>query len=434
MKSYKLRLIILSFMQFAVWGAYLTSQGRYLAGAGFGERIGMFYAIQGIVSIFMPAIMGIIADKWIQAQRLLGICHLLAGLAMAGAGIYGVTAGDAVQYGTLFGLYAVSIAFFMPTIAISNSVAYTVLEKAGKDPVKDFPPIRVWGTVGFICSMWFVDLVHFRGAAMQETSMQYVVSGVLSILLALYTLSLPECPINRSSGKKSLVDAMGLRAFALFKQRKMAVFFIFSMLLGVALQITNGFANPFLADFGNLAEYQGTFGVEHSNMLISLSQVSETLCILLIPFFLKRYGIKNVMLIAMLAWVLRFGFFAAGDPGSGVWLIILSMIVYGVAFDFFNISGSLFVNETTDKSIRSSAQGLFMLMTNGVGAAAGTIGAQAVVNALVNSHHIPGADGVVDWNAVMTGWSHAWWLFAAYALVVAILFAILFRYRYQRQK
>lgn len=434
MKSYKLRLIILSFMQFAVWGAYLTSQGRYLAGAGFGERIGMFYAIQGIVSIFMPAIMGIIADKWIQAQRLLGICHLLAGLAMAGAGIYGVTAGDAVQYGTLFGLYAVSIAFFMPTIAISNSVAYTVLEKAGKDPVKDFPPIRVWGTVGFICSMWFVDLVHFRGAAMQETSMQYVVSGVLSILLALYTLSLPECPINRSSGKNSLVDAMGLRAFALFKQRKMAVFFIFSMLLGVALQITNGFANPFLADFGNLAEYQGTFGVEHSNMLISLSQVSETLCILLIPFFLKRYGIKNVMLIAMLAWVLRFGFFAAGDPGSGVWLIILSMIVYGVAFDFFNISGSLFVNETTDKSIRSSAQGLFMLMTNGVGAAAGTIGAQAVVNALVNSHRIPGADGVVDWNAVMTGWSHAWWLFAAYALVVAILFAILFRYRYQRQK
>ena len=410
MKGYKLRLILLSFLEFAVWGAYLTSQGRYLAGVGFGEKIGMFYAIQGIVSIFMPAVMGIIADKWIPAQRLLGICHLV------------------------FGLYAVSIAFFMPTIAISNSVAYTILEKAGKDPVKDFPPIRVWGTVGFICSMWFVDLVHFRGAAMQETSMQYVVSGALSILLALYTLTLPECPVNRSSEKKSLVDAMGLRAFTLFKQRKMAVFFIFSMLLGVALQITNGFANPFLADFGNLAEYQGTFGVEHSNMLISLSQISETLCILLIPFFLKRYGIKNVMLIAMLAWVLRFGFFAVGNPGSGVWLIILSMIVYGVAFDFFNISGSLFVNETTDKSIRSSAQGLFMLMTNGIGAAAGTIGAQAVVNALVNSHRVPGADGVIDWHAVVAGWSHAWWLFAAYALVVAVLFAILFRYKYQRPK
>lgn len=432
MKGNKLRLIVLSFLEFAVWGAYLTSQGRYLAGAGFGDRIGMFYAIQGIVSIFMPAIMGIIADKWIPAQRLLGICHALAGAAMIGAGVYGVAAGDAVQYSTLFWLYAVSIAFFMPTIAISNSVAYIVLEKAGMDPVKGFPPIRVWGTVGFICSMWFVDLVHFRGVAMQETSMQYVVSGVLSVLLALYTLSLPDCPVNRTSKKSSLVDAMGLRAFTLFKQRKMAIFFIFSMLLGVALQITNGFANPFLADFGNLEQFQGTFGVEHSNMLISLSQISETLCILLIPFFLKRYGIKNVMLIAMLAWVLRFGFFAAGNPGSGVWLIILSMIVYGVAFDFFNISGSLFVNETTDKSIRSSAQGLFMLMTNGIGAAAGTIGAQLIVNKLVNSHRIPDADGVIDWNAVMTGWSHAWWIFAAYALVVAILFAILFRYKYQR--
>ena len=409
MKAQKFKLILLSFLQFAVWGAYLTSQGRYLAEAGFGSRIGWFYSVQGIVSIFMPAIMGIIADKWIQAQRLLGLCHAVAGTAMIGAGIYGVSAGADVEFGVLFGLYTLSIAFFMPTIAISNSVSYTVLEKSGLDPVKDFPPIRVWGTVGFICSMWFVDLVKVGGAAMQETSMQYVVSGALSIILALYTLTLPECPVNRAAQKKSLVDAMGLRAFTLFRQRKMAVFFIFSMLLGVALQITNGFANPFLADFGNLSEYQGTFGVEHSNMLI-----------------------KNVMLIAMLAWTLRFGFFALGNPGSGVWLIILSMLVYGVAFDFFNISGSLFVNQTTDSSIRSSAQGLFMLMTNGVGAAAGTIGAQAVVNALVNSHKIPGTDGVIDWSAVMTGWSHAWWLFAAYALLVAILFALMFRHKHDR--
>ena len=432
MKVQKFKLILLSFLQFAVWGAYLTSQGRYLAEAGFGSRIGWFYSVQGIVSIFMPAIMGIIADKWIQAQRLLGLCHAVAGAAMIGAGIYGVSAGADVEFGVLFGLYTLSIAFFMPTIAISNSVSYTVLEKSGLDPVKDFPPIRVWGTVGFICSMWFVDLVKVGGAAMQETSMQYVVSGALSVILALYTLTLPECPVNRTAQKKSLVDAMGLRAFTLFRQRKMAVFFIFSMLLGVALQITNGFANPFLADFGNLSEYQGTFGVEHSNMLISLSQISETLCILLIPFFLKRYGIKNVMLIAMLAWTLRFGFFALGNPGSGVWLIILSMLVYGVAFDFFNISGSLFVNQTTDSSIRSSAQGLFMLMTNGVGAAAGTIGAQAVVNALVNSHKIPGADGVIDWSAAMTGWSHAWWIFAAYALVIAILFALMFKHKHDR--
>ena len=405
MKIQKFKLVLLSFLQFAVWGAYLTSQGRYLSEIGFGSRIAWFYSIQGIVSIFMPAIMGVIADKWVQAQRLLGLCHTVAGVAMVGAGLYGVTAGPDVEFGV-------------------------VLEKSGLDPVKDFPPIRVWGTVGFICSMWLVDLVKVGGAAMQETSMQYVVSGTFSIILALYTLTLPECPVNRTAQKKSLVDAMGLRAFALFKQRKMAVFFIFSMLLGVALQITNGFANPFLADFGNLAEYRGTFGVEHSNMLISLSQISETLCILLIPFFLRRYGIKIVMLIAMLAWALRFGFFAVGNPGNGIWLFVLSMIIYGVAFDFFNISGSLFVNQTTDKSIRSSAQGLFMLMTNGIGAAVGTLGAQGLVNMLVNSHKVPGADGVIDWHAVMAGWTEAWYVFAAYALLVAILFALLFRHRH----
>ncbi len=430
MKIQKFKLVLLSFLQFAVWGAYLTSQGRYLSEIGFGSRIAWFYSIQGIVSIFMPAIMGVIADKWVQAQRLLGLCHTVAGVAMVGAGLYGVTAGPDVEFGVLFGLYTLSIAFFMPTIAISNSVSYAVLEKSGLDPVKDFPPIRVWGTVGFICSMWLVDLVKVGGAAMQETSMQYVVSGTFSIILALYTLTLPECPVNRTAQKKSLVDAMGLRAFALFKQRKMAVFFIFSMLLGVALQITNGFANPFLADFGNLAEYRGAFGVEHSNMLISLSQISETLCILLIPFFLRRYGIKIVMLIAMLAWALRFGFFAVGNPGNGIWLFVLSMIIYGVAFDFFNISGSLFVNQTTDKSIRSSAQGLFMLMTNGIGAAVGTLGAQGLVNMLVNSHKVPGADGVIDWHAVMAGWTEAWYVFAAYALLVAILFALLFRHRH----
>ncbi len=428
----KFKLILMNFLQFAVWGAYLTSQGRYLGSVGLGEKIGLFYAVQGIVSIFMPALMGIIADKWIQPQRLLGICHGIAGAAMIAAGLYANAAGEAVQFGILFSLYTISVAFFMPTIAISNSVAYIILEKAKLDPVKDFPPIRIWGTVGFIASMWFVDLMKINGMSLQQGPFQYVVSGILGVLLMIYAFTLPQCPLVKTNEKKSFVDALGLKAFALFKERKMAIFFIFSMFLGVALQVTNGFANPFMADFGNLPEYADTFGVKHSNMLISLSQISETLCILLIPFFLRRYGIKTVMIFAMLAWVLRFGFFAAGNPGGGVWLFVLSMIVYGVAFDFFNISGSLFVNENTDKSIRSSAQGLFMLMTNGIGAALGTIAAQQVVNWLVNSQRVPSADGMIDWHAVMTGWSHAWYLFAAYALVIAILFAIFFRYKHIR--
>ncbi|HIZ85760.1 MAG TPA: MFS transporter [Candidatus Coprenecus stercoravium] len=428
MRHLKIRLILLSFLQFAVWGAYLVSQGRYLSGVGFGDRIGLFYAVQGIVSMFMPALMGIVADRYVPAQRLLGICHALAGTAMAAAGIYGVMTGAEVEFGVLFSLFALSILFFMPTIALSNSVAYTVLERAGMDPVKEFPPIRVWGTVGFICSMLFVDVAGFRGQSMQTTSAQYVVSGILSLALAVYTLTLPGCPVSNAGNRKSIADAMGLRAFALFRQRRMAVFFIFSMLLGVALQITNGFASPFLADFGHLPEYENSFGVAHSNVLISVSQVSEALCFLLIPFFLKKYGIKTVMLIAMTAWTLRFALFAVGNPGNGVWLFILSMAVYGVAFDFFNISGSLFVNQTTDKSMRASAQGLFMLMTNGIGAAAGTLGAQAVVNALVNVHKSPVQGASTDWYAVMSGWSVCWWIFAAYALFTAVLFAVFFRY------
>ncbi len=414
----KFRLVLMNFLQYAIWGAYLTSMGTYLSGAGLSAHIGIFYAMQGIVSLFMPAVIGIIADRWVPAQRLLGICHLLAALFMGAAGYYAATAsGPGVQFAPLFALYSLSVAFYMPTIALSNSVAYSVLESKGLDTVKDFPPIRVWGTVGFICSMLVCDFTGF-----QTTYMQFVQCAALGLVLGLYAFSLPECPVSRGGEKKSLVEALGLRAFALFKQRKMALFFIFSMLLGVSLQITNGFANPFLTLFREIPEYASSFGANHANALISLSQVSETLCILLIPFCLKRFGIKNVMLMAMFAWVLRFGLFGLGNPGRGLWMFILSMIVYGVAFDFFNISGSLFVNNETDASIRSSAQGLFMIMTNGIGATIGTLGAQAVVDRFVFSHESAVAQ--------MEGWSTSWLIFAGYALCVAVVFALVFKYRH----
>lgn len=404
----KIRLALMNFLEFAVWGAYLTSMGTYLVNHDMAQHIGIFYAMQGIVSIFMPAIMGIVADRWIPAQRLLGFCHLIAGLFMGAMVYYANTAGGDIAFGTLFTLYSISVAFYMPTLALSNSVAYNALTKAGLDTVKDFPAIRVFGTVGFICTMWLVDLMGF-----QANENQFATSGVIGILLFLYTFSLPACPVSSSNEKQSISEALGLKAFALFKQKRMAIFFIFSMLLGVSLQITNGFANPFITSFGSIPEYADTFGVQHANMLISLSQMSETVCILLIPFFMKRFGIKNVMLIAMFAWVLRFGLFGAGNPGSGVWMFILSMIVYGVAFDFFNISGSLFVDKSTDSEIRSSAQGLFMLMTNGIGATIGTLGAQQVVNYYT-------IDGVTEWQS-------CWYIFAAYALVVGIAFALIFR-------
>ncbi len=415
-KSIKLRLIVMNIIQWAVWGSYLTSMGSYLAGVGLASKIGIFYAMQGIVSIFMPTLMGIVADKYIPAQKLLGYCHGIAGAAMAAAAFYGMSAGADVAFGPLFGLYAISVAFYMPTIALSNSVAYNILEKNGYDTVKDFPPIRVFGTVGFICAMLFVNFVSIDGIQFQNSYNQFFTSGILGIVMFIYCFTLPECPCAQiESGKEqTLAERFGLNAFSLFKDRNMAIFFIFSMLLGVALQITNGFANPFISHFKEVPEFAQTWGARNANALISISQVSETLGILLIPVAMRLFGIKRVMLIAMFAWVLRFGLFGAGDPGSGVWMLILSMIVYGVAFDFFNISGSLYVNMRTTGDIQNSAQGLFMLMTNGIGATIGTLSAQAVVNHFV-------------YNAAEPDWSAAWYVFAAYALVVAILFMILFK-------
>ncbi len=447
MKNIKFRLTVMNFLEFAVWGAYLTSMGRYLGAHGMGDNIGWFYSIQGIVSLFMPALMGIVADRWIPAQKALSLCHALAGTFMIATGAYALMAGEGVQFATLFSLYTASVAFFMPTLALSNSVAYTALTQANLDTVKAFPPIRVLGTVGFIITMWIVDLCGF-----QATPKQFIVSGALSIILAIYSLTLPKCPVKGHVENKSLVEALGLESFALFKQKKMAVFFIFSMLLGMCLQITNGYANMFLGSFEYFKEWTTTFGVQHSNILISISQICEALCILFIPFFLKKFGIKSVMLMAMFAWVLRFGLFGAGNPGMpGVLLFVLSCIVYGFAFDFFNISGSLYVDQETDPSQRSSAQGLFVMMTNGFGATIGTLSAQAIVNRIVPGLTNKNLDvelGVVRDNArkilwenidldklnaiheyaqqMWQGWQTSWYIFAGFALVVAIAFWIIF--------
>ena len=414
MNRTKGRLIALNFMEFSVWGAYLISMGGYLAKIGLAEHIVWFYSVQGVVSLFMPALMGIVADRFVPAQKMLGMCHLMVACCMTIAGCVGMTQGDGVTFAQLFVPYALGVAFFMPTLALSNSVSYSVLARAGEDPVKVFPSIRVFGTIGFIISMWLVDLLGF-----QHDHRQFFVSAVWSGVLGCYAFTLPSCEVDRSKRKRSFAEAFGLRAFTLFKERRMAIFFLFSMLLGVSLQITNGYANTFISAFAQVPAYADTFVVRHANMLISLSQISETLCILLIPFCLQRWGIKRVILIAMMAWTLRFGLFAVGNPGSGVWLFVLSMLVYGIAFDFFNISGSLFVNQSTDAHMRSSAQGLFMMMANGFGATIGTLSAQAVVNALVYSQP--------DVASRMEGWQTVWGIFACYAFVVGILFALFFR-------
>lgn len=416
-QTLKIKLAAMNFLEFAVWGSYLISLGNYLSRIGLSEQIGWFYTVQGLVSLFMPGVVGIIADRWIPAQKMLSLCHLLAALFMASAGFYCSMSGGAVEFSVLFTLYTLSVAFFMPTIGLANSVAYSALNNAGLDTVTTFPPIRVFGTVGFIVAMLMSNFLGADDAKFQTTYMQLFLSACFGIVLSVYALTLPPCKVNRCSSS-SLTDALGLRAFALFKQKKMAIFFIFSMFLGVSLQITNSYGNVFITSFASVREYADNFFSANANLLISLSQLSETLCILLIPFCLKRFGIKGVMLMSMFAWVLRFGFFGLGNPGDGVWLFILSMIVYGIAFDFFNVSGSLYVDQETSPEIRSSAQGLFMIMTNGIGASIGTLAAQGVVNHFVFSRPA----GV----AQIEGWSTSWLCFAGYALVVGVLFWIIF--------
>lgn len=439
MKNLKLRLIVMNFLEFAVWGAYLTCMGNYLGRAGMGDVIAWFYAIQGIVSIFMPTLMGIVADKYIQPQRLLGICHLIAGMAMVALAYMGMH--NAMPDRTAFiAIYTLSVAFYMPTLALSNTVAFTILKGNGMDTEKDFPPIRVFGTIGFIATMWFVNCAVLDNGKFgftlgdsdfkfQYTYMQFMVSGLLSFVLFLYCLTLPECKLVKKE-EQSLAEKLGLTAFKLFKTKKMALFFIFSAMLGMSLQVTNGFATPYLTHFKSDPAMADTFGANNATMLVSLSQIAEALCILLIPFFLKRYGIKIVMLIAMFAWVLRFFFFGAGNPAfPGVILIVLSCLVYGVAFDFFNVSGGIFVDKECEPDIKASAQGLFMLMTNGLGATIGTLAAGAIVNSLCHWNE----DGFLVGNTA-SSWSTAWYIFAAFALVVAVSFMFLFKYKHVREE
>ena len=431
----------MNFLQFAVWGSYLTCVGQFLGKVGLGDYISWFYIAQGVVSIFMPAIMGIIADKYVQPQRLLGASHLVAAALMLVAAYFGyeATLAAAANSGVdgyvgdiwpIFIPYVLSVAFYMPTIALSNTVAFGTLTRAGLDFVKAFPPIRTLGTVGFIASMWLVNSLSFGlDATAQQTYMQLVICGVMGLVLGLYCFTLPQCPLSQSTEKKSLAQRLGLDGFVLFKSKTMAMFFIFSMLLGVSLQITNGFATPYIESFSATSE---SWFASNPTMLVSLSQISEALCILLTSFFLIRFGIKKVMLIAMFAWVLRFGLFGVGSTETimGIMALILSCIVYGVAFDFFNVSGAMFVQQEAPKSMQGSAQGLFMLMTNGIGASVGTWIAGKVVN-----HYCTWEGGhLVSRPEFADGWQNTWFIFAGYALVVAVTFMILFRYKHDRSK
>ncbi|WP_260516037.1 nucleoside permease [Serratia fonticola] len=407
----KTRLKVMIFLQFFIWGAWLVTLGSYMINTLHfsGAQVGMVYSSKGIAALIMPSLAGIIADRWIKANRLYGLCHLLGAVAL-------YYAAQVDQPMVMFWVMLFNAMVYMPTMALSNAISYFCLEKHGFDTVKDFPPVRVYGTVGFILAMWLISF-----SRIELSNMQLYLASAVSLLLAIYSLTLPNCPTNKVKRSQSWVSMLGLDAFVLFKQKRMAVFFLFAMLLGAALQITNTFGNPFLHDFSLNPLYQDSLSVRYPSVLLSLSQISEVFFILTIPFFLRRYGIKQVMLISMAAWTLRFLFLAYGTPaGFGFLLLLLSMIVYGCAFDFFNISGAIFVEKETDHRIRASAQGLFMTMVNGAGAYVGAIASGEVVDFFTHN-------GVKDWQSI-------WLVFAAYTLVLGVIFALSFNYQHRPEE
>jgi NHS family xanthosine MFS transporter len=398
----------MSFFQFFVWGAWLITVANYWFGTKNwdGAQFGAIFSTMGIASILMPTLCGIIADRWVNAEKLYGILHILGGLTL----FYVPQIANPTDF---FWVILVAMIFYMPTIALSNSVAYNALKKGGLDVVKDFPPIRVWGTVGFIVAMWITNLTGNKAS-----ENQFYIAAIAAVALGIYSFTLPKCtPEGKTVESKSFIDLIGLSSFKLFANYKLALFFLFSMFLGAALQLTNAYGDVYLDDFKRLPEYADSLVVKYSTLIMSISQISETLFILAIPFFLKRFGIKQVMLFSMVAWVLRFGLFAYGNPGDGLWMIIVSCIVYGMAFDFFNISGSLFVETSTDSKIRSSAQGLFMMMTNGFGAIFGSITSGYIIEKYFTTP--AGKD-----------WHNIWLTFAIYALVITIAFALFFKHKH----
>lgn len=426
----KSKLTLVSFFQFFVWGAWLTTLGSY--GFGFkswtGQEFGIVFSTMGIAAIFMPTLMGIVADKWVNAERLYGILHILYGCTL----LFLPYIDNATVF---FWVLLIAMCFYMPTLALSNALSYAILKKEGADIVNVFPKIRVWGTIGFIAAMWITNLfsdpqsplsfglnlgnwfASITGQAINTN--QFYVAAIMSVLLGLFAFSLPKTPPqNVGTEKKSIAQLLGLDAFKLFKNYQFALFLVFSLFLGAALQLTNMYGDTYIKDFEHMPQYADSAVVRFSTMIISISQISETLFILTIPFFLRKFGIKTVILMSMVAWVLRFGLFSFGDPGNGLWMIILSNIVYGMAFDFFNVSGSLYVENSTDAKIRSSAQGLFMMMTNGFGAILGSYGSGKIID-----KYFILENGTKDWAQI-------WLTFAIYALVVTILFAILFRYKH----
>lgn len=430
----KARLSVLYFLQFSVWGCYLTSFGQFLGASGLGSHIAWFYAAIGLVSILTPALMGHISDRYVAPPRLLSVCHLIAATAMFSAWIY-CHSNPMPAMGVFYPLYLLFLCFYMPTMALANATSFAALTQESIRPVDAFPSIRIWGTVGFVAAMWMVNSLYFNDGHIgftlsdsnpysslrfQYNGYQLLCASILGAITSLYCLSLPTVKARRHGGN-SLLSINTLRGF--LSNNALRKFLLFAALTGVCLQISNGFATSYITHFQAFPEYVSAFASGNATFLFSLSQISEAVCILLVGITMKKFGFRFVFAAGILAWCLRFLFLGLGNPSAGLWLLIASMVVYGIAFNFVTIAGSLYVESISPENHKGLGQGVMMLFSNGIGATLGTLAAGKIVNHWCQWQMSPAADGS-QMRLFMGEWIYPWIIFATYAFFVFLLWII----------
>ena len=391
----RLRLSTMMFLEFFVWGAWFVTLGTYLAadlGAS-GSQIALAFLTQSLGAILAPFIVGLIADRWFAAQRILGVLHLFSAVMLFLAGRQG-------EFGAFFVFALLAMISFMPTLALANSISFRRLTS----PERQFPAIRVFGTIGWIVAGLLIGWLGWEaGGALENT---FVMAAIGSALLGVYAFTLPHTPPETTGDRVTVRDVLGLDALALLKSRSYLVFFLASILICIPLAFYYNFTNLYLNEIG----------VQSAAAVQSLGQVSEALFLLVMPLMLRKLGVKWTLLIGMLAWALRYALFAFGDAGSLLWLVIIGLVLHGVCYDFFFVAGQIYTDRFAPKHVRSAAQGLISLATYGVGLLIGSLISGPIVDAFL------AADGTHDWRAV-------WLIPAALAVGVALFFAALFRER-----
>jgi nucleoside transporter len=396
----KLRLSLMMFLNFFVWGSWYVTMGTFL-GLNLnatGTQVSAAFSTQSFGAIIAPFIIGLVADSYFNAERILGFLHLVGAVLL-------YACYQAQSFSDFYPFIFAYMVLYMPTLALANSVSFRQM----KDPEKEFSPIRVWGTIGWIASGLTISYVFFwdSAASLADGSLRntFLMASIASVILGIFSFTLPKTPPKgRSSDKVKISDLIGLDALGLLKDRNYAVFFLSSILICIPLAFYYQNANPFLAEIG----------VSDPTGKMTIGQVSEVLFLLLLPLFFKRFGFKVTILVGMLAWSLRYFLFAFGDANGGLWLLLVGIALHGICYDFFFVSGQIYTDSKAGERFQSSAQGLITLATYGIGMLIGFAIAGQVTDIFLTEA------GSHDWKSI-------WMIPSGIAILVVIVFLVFFK-------